>query len=329
MRPFSYAAPPTIEEAISSLSRTARPLAGGTDLLTLMKAGLSAPERLVAVRPLLPSRIEKARDATLIGAGAVLTDIAADVLIRRSYTALALAAEAAASPQLRNMATLGGNLLQRPRCWYFRNRHVGCWLKGGETCPAREGENRQHALFGGTHCVTVHPSDLAPALLALDAMVTVAGPLGQRTLTMDELYALPQPRRRTETTLGDNDLIVSIRLPLPDAATRSVYLKAMDRSAFSFALAGVAALVRFGADERRIEFARLVLSGVAPIAWRVQAAEEELTSGEVREALFQRAADVALEGAMPLRHNGWKVPLMRALIVNALARIAATPPAHH
>lgn len=328
MRPFTYAAPPTLEDAISSLGRNARPLAGGTDLLTLMKADLYAPERLVAVRRLLPDGIREAPDgATLIGAATVLADIAASTRITRSYTALAQAAAAAASPQLRNMATVGGNLLQRPRCWYFRNRHVGCWLKGDDTCPARNGENRQHALFGGTHCVAVHPSDLAPALLALDAVVTVAGPLGQRTVTLDELYALPQPHRRTETTLGANDLIVSIRLPPPDAAAGSVYLKAMDRAAFSFALAGVAALVQLSADGRRIARARLVLNGVAPIPWRAQAAEEALAAAEPQQALYEHAAKAALEGAMPLRHNGWKVPLLRALIVDALSRLAPPRPA--
>ena len=325
MRAFSYATPPTLEEAISSLGRSVRPLAGGTDLLTLMKADLYSPETLVAVRPLLPKGISTAPDGTVIGAATVLSDIAASGVIARSYAALAQAAEAAASPQLRNMATLGGNLLQRPRCWYFRNRHVGCWLKGDETCPAREGENRQHALFGGTHCVAVHPSDLAPALVAFDAVVAVAGPSGQRTVTMDELYALPEPRRRVETTLRENDLIVSIRLPLPDKAARSVYLKAMDRAAFSFALAGVAALVRMSEDGRRIVHARLVLSGVAPIPWRAHGAERELLGGEVNEARLRRAAEAAVDGAMPLNQNGWKVALLRALVLRALTGLVATP----
>ena len=323
MRAFSYEAPPTLEEAISRLGRHARPLAGGTDLLTLMKADLYAPERLVAVRPLLPRGITTAADGTVIGAATVLREVAASDVIARRYAALAQAAETAASLQLRNMATLGGNLLQRPRCWYFRNRHIPCWLKGGADCPAREGENRQHAVFGGTRCVAVHPSDLAPALLAFDAVLSVAGPLGQRTMTLDELYRLPEDTRRSETTLGENELIVAIRLPLQDEATRSIYLKAMDRAAFSFALAGVAAVVRLADDNRRIARARLVLSGVAPIPWRAQAAEAILAGAELKPALFSIAADAALQGAMPLRHNGWKIPLLRSLIVRALERLTA------
>jgi xanthine dehydrogenase YagS FAD-binding subunit len=323
MRAFSYDAPPTLEEAISRLGRNARPLAGGTDLLTLMKPDLYAPERLVAVRPLLPRGVTTAADGTTIGAATVLREVAASDVIARRYTALGEAAETAASLQLRNMATLGGNLLQRPRCWYFRNRHIPCWLKGGEECPAREGENRQHAVFGATRCVAVHPSDLAPALLAFDAVLSVAGPLGRRTMTLDELYRLPEDTRRVETTLSENDLIVAVRLPVQDEATRSIYLKAMDRAAFSFALAGVAAVVRLGDDNRRIARARLVLSGVAPIPWRAQAAEAILAGAEPKSALFSIAADAALRGAMPLRQNGWKVPLLRSLIVRALERLTA------
>ncbi|HJQ64503.1 MAG TPA: xanthine dehydrogenase family protein subunit M, partial [Burkholderiales bacterium] len=156
-----------------------------------------------------------------------------------------------------------------------------------------------------------------------DAVLSVAGPLGQRTMTLDELYRLPEDTRRTETTLGENELIVAIRLSLQDEATRSIYLKAMDRAAFSFALAGVAAVVRLADDHRRIARARLVLSGVAPIPWRAQAAEAILAGAEPKPALFSIAADAALRGAIPLLQNGWKVPLLRSLIVRALERLTA------
>ena len=325
MRPFDYFAPPTLEEAISALGSSARPLAGGTDLLTLMKEDLHAPERLIAVRRLLPSGIASTAEGTVIGAATPLSEIADHAHLATHYAALTEAARSAASPQLRNMATLGGNLVQRPRCWYFRNRHVQCWLKGGDTCFAREGENRQHALFGGGSCVAVHPSDLAPALLACDALLTVAGALGQRSVTMDELYALPDEKRRAETTLGENDLIVALRLPAPQPGTRSLYLKAMDRAQFAFALVGVAAVARLTPDGRRFERLRLVLSGVAPIPWRSQAAECMLTAETMSDRLFAQAADAALAGAVALAHNGWKIPLLKALIVQALNTLAAPP----
>lgn len=325
MKAFEYMRPPTLEDAISLLARGARALAGGTDLLTLMKAEIDTPDRLVSLRGLLPSGIRPASDGTSIGAATLLADIETHEAIASRYAALAQAAGAAASLQLRNMATLGGNLLQRPRCGYFRSRDIDCWLKGGATCPAREGRNREHALFGGNHCVAVHPSDIAPALLAFDAVVTVAAPLGQRTMTLDQLYALPQPDRRTETTLDRHDVIVGVRLPLQAPRTRSVYLKAMDRGAFALALAGVAALIRTSDDGARIAHARLVLSGVAPIPWRAEAAEALLIGVQPTPDLLSRAADAALAGAMPLRENRWKLPLMRSLIVRALEQLAPQP----
>jgi xanthine dehydrogenase YagS FAD-binding subunit len=327
MRSFEYIRPPTLEDAISILARGARALAGGTDLITLMKADIDAPERLVSLRGLLPGGIRSAPDGTSIGAATLLSDIEAHEIIRSRYAALAQAAAAAASLQLRNMATLGGNLLQRPRCWYFRNRDIDCWLKGGPSCPAREGRNREHALFGGNYCVAVHPSDLAPALLAFDAVLTVAAPPGQRTLTLDQLYALPQPERRTETTLERHDVIVNVRLPPPAPRTRSVYLKAMDRKAFAFALAGVAALIRASDDGARVAHARIVLSGVAPVPWRAEAAEALLIGAQPTPDLLERAADAALAGAMPLRENRWKLPLQRALITRALEQLV--PQAGH
>jgi xanthine dehydrogenase YagS FAD-binding subunit len=317
MRAFAYDAPATLDEAIPRLSESARPLAGGTDLLTLMKADLAAPERLIAIRALLPQGISADRQVVTIGAAATLTEIERDETIATRFAAVAQAAALAASPQLRNMATIGGNLLQRPRCWYFRNPHVNCWLKGGDVCQARDGENRQHALFRGSTCVATHPSDLAPALFACDAHLVLRGRHGERSVRLQEFFALPEEGRRRETTLGDDELVLAIRLPLPAAGTRSVYVKAMDRAAFSFALAGVAAAVTL-TPERRIQHARLVLSGVAPIPWRVPAAERVLTGAIASEHLMQKAADLALAGAQPLSQNGWKIPLARALVERAL-----------
>jgi xanthine dehydrogenase YagS FAD-binding subunit len=324
MKPFSYSAPATLLQALGEIGAAGRPLAGGTDLVTLMKAGLAAPERLVAVRGILPAAILQTEAGLTIGAGATLADLERDARVARGFTALSQAAALAASQQLRNVATLGGNLLQRPRCWYFRHADVRCWLKGGDECQARNGENRQHALFSSeaSPCVAVHPSDPAAALLALDAGLRLAGPYGERSARLDQFFALPEDARRSETTLRDDELILDLRLPAQPEATRSTYLKAMDRHAFAFALVGVAAVLRLS-PQRRIEHARLVLSGVAPIPWRAASAERVLLGAEANETLFEQAAAVALAGVTPLRHNAFKVPLARALVKRALQSLSA------
>jgi xanthine dehydrogenase YagS FAD-binding subunit len=332
MRAFEYASPSTIAEVIPLLGQNGdgmtRPLAGGTDLLTLMKADITAPTRLIDLKRLsdLPSGVAATDQGVSLGARTSLSEIETNRLIQQRYPALAEAAGLAATPQLRNMATLGGNLLQRPRCWYFRSPHFNCWLKGGTTCPAYEGQNQQHALFGGGPCYAVHPSDLAPALLALDAQVRLHGSAGERTLPLAEFYALPTDERRTETVIDDDELVLEISLPALPEGTRSTYFKAMDRKVWAFALVGVAAVLRLGGPSgRRIEAARLVLGGVAPIPWRAAAAEQVLIGAEAGADLFARAAEVALAGAQPLEHNGYKLPLASALIRQALAALVEQP----
>jgi xanthine dehydrogenase YagS FAD-binding subunit len=214
------------------------------------------------------------------------------------------------------MATIGGNLLQRPRCWYFRNQYFACWLKGGADCPAREGENQLHALFGGGPCYAVHPSDLAAALVALEATVQLRGPQGERTLPLREFFALPTAERRQETIIAPDELLLALHLPALPAATRSTYRKAMDRKVWAFALVGVAAVLRI--DEGKIAAARLVLSGIAPIPWRLTAAEQVLTGAAATEATITAAIAAGLQAAAPLRQNGYKVPLAQGLMQQAL-----------
>jgi xanthine dehydrogenase YagS FAD-binding subunit len=331
LRPFEYASPRTVGEVIGLLGQdghdgngAVRPLAGGTDLLTLMKGDVAAPSRLIDIKRVsgLSSDIGETGHGLTLGALATLAEIETHPLIGERYPALAEAAALAATPQLRNMATIGGNLLQRPRCWYFRSRHFRCWLKGGDDCPARDGENQLHALFGADPCVAVHPSDLATALVALDAEVHLRGPAGERTLPIADFFALPTDDRRAETVAASDELLLSIQLPSLPNGTRSTYLKAMDRKVWAFALVGVAAAVRTAG--RRIEDARLVLGGVAPIPWRARAAEQALIGAEIGEELFARAAELALAEAQPLRQNGYKLPLARALVRRALASLAAT-----
>jgi xanthine dehydrogenase YagS FAD-binding subunit len=351
MRPFTYVSAASITETLELLGQAGngtqpgtdvsgpdidtRLLAGGTDLLPLMKAHVAAPNRLVDIKRLdeLPRGIRADRlggnghgpesGGATLGALTTLSEIETSRLIQTRYTALAQAAALAATPQLRNMATLGGNLLQRPRCWYFRHELFHCWLKGGEECHAYDGQNEQHALFGGGPCYAAHPSDLPAALLALDAEVRLQGPAGERTVPLADFYALPEAARRQETRLTADELILSVRLPaLPEGAD-STYLKAMDRKVWAFALAGVAAMLQV--LQGRIAAARLVLSGVAPIPWHVPAAETHLIGHTPSAALFAEAAEIALAGAEPLAHNGYKIPLARSLIEQALTTLAGSP----
>jgi xanthine dehydrogenase YagS FAD-binding subunit len=258
------------------------PLAGGTEVVPLLRDGLLRAEALVHVQPLLPRGVEEGR----VGAGATLAELEVDPQVP---DALRQACAAAASPQLRNMGTIGGNLLQATRCWYWRLDYP-CFLHGGDRCHAREGEHREHAIFANELCASAHPSDPAAALVALDATLRTT----LRELPIAGLYRLPTHDDRSTTTLAPGELILELDVPRPDA---SVYLKAMDRKAFSFALVGVAA-ARFG------EQIRLGLAGVAPIPWRLGSIDE-------------------LEGATPLPGTAYKVELARALARRAVEQVHA------
>ncbi len=334
MRTFDYAAPPTLDAAIALLGangaagedgQAARPLAGGTDLLTLMKADLVAPRTLVDIKRLadLHDRIEPGPDGLEIGALATLAQVEDDPLVRARAAALSEAAALAATPQLRNMATIGGNLLQRPRCWYFRNPHLTCWLKGGDECLARGGENQQHAIFDISPCMAGHPSDPATALLALDASVRLRGPSSERTVSLAEFFTPPTDDHRRETALEPDELVVSLLIPDAPDGTNSAYLKAMDRKVWAFALVGVAAVARV--EDGTIAEARLALGGVAPVPWRAVDAERVLAGSAATPETFDRAADAALSGAQPLHLNGYKLPIARALIRRVLEAATRLP----
>lgn len=325
MRSFAYARATTIDETITLLDQAddghTRPLAGGTDLLTLMKADIATPAQLVDIKRLgeLSHGITETATGVTLGALTTLTTIEQSDLLRRKYPVLPEAAELAATPQLRNMATIGGNLLQRPRCWYFRNQRFPCWLKGGADCPAYDGENQYHALFGDGPCYAVHPSDLASALLALNAAVRLQGPQGERTLPLHEFFALPEDNRRCETTHAENELLLALEIPALPQGARSTYFKAMDRKAWAFALVGVAAVVQMA--QGKIADVRLVLTGVAPIPWRATAAEQTLIGSAVNPTLLAQAANLAVQDAAPLRHNQYKVPLAQRLVQRALTTL--------
>jgi xanthine dehydrogenase YagS FAD-binding subunit len=334
MQRFDYISPLSIDEAIRLLGQNGpdhdrgmgplagvQPFAGGTDLLTLMKADIAAPSQLVDIKrlPELPSGIEDTSQGVTLGTLTTLAEIETHPVIKQRYPLLAQAAAVAATPQLRNMATLGGNLLQRPRCWYFRSHLLHCWLKGGTACPAHDGQNQFHALLGGGPCYAVHPSDLAPALLVLDAQVQLRGGEGIRAMPLAEFFSLPREHHRHETEIGRDELLLSVILPPLPTGTDTLFLKAMDRKVWAFALVAVAAAVRL--EGRRVADARLVLGGVAPIPWQASAAERELLGAEVSAELFARAAEAALSDAAPLQYNVYKVPLAKALIRQALTTL--------
>jgi len=324
MRAFAYSTAGDLDEAVARVSanngaQLIRPLAGGTDLITLMNADIVAPDELVDIKRAdgLHDRIEVTDFETILGTLVTIGQIERHAGLRERFPALVEAAALSASPQLRNMATVGGNLLQRPRCWYYRSAPFNCWLKGGEECFAREGENQHHALFGQSPCVAVHPSDPASALLAYDASVVLRGGNGERVIKLAEFFAEPDEERRTETWMRSDEILTEIRIPGPVEGVRGIYLKEMDRKVWSFALVGVAAVARM--DGGAIRDPRIVLSGVAPIPWNAVEAEFMLNGQPPSAELFARAADAALAGAHPLAKNGYKVPIARALIQRALA----------
>jgi xanthine dehydrogenase YagS FAD-binding subunit len=331
MNEFSYARPATIDDALALLqSHRDAPqeqavLAGGTDLLTLVKGSISTPRQLVDIKrlPELDGQISMTEDGLRIGALATLAQLEDDPLVLDVHPALAQAAAVAATPQLRHMATIGGNLLQQPRCWYYRSHDVSCWRKGGDSCPAADpqGENQYHALFGDGPCYAVHPSDPATALLALAARVRVRDSQGERSIPLDEFFTLPTDDHRQETVLTPGSLITAIEIPAAAPATRSAYLKAMDRAVWAFALVGAAAQV--AVEDGIVTSARLVLGGVAPIPWRVPAAEAVLIGNAATPEVFSHAAGIALQDAHPLAKNGYKIDLAKRLLERALTQATA------
>lgn len=300
--------------------RPVRVIAGGTDLLTVMKDDIVSPQTLVNIKTVPDlDRIQFDKAAGLrLGPLVTLTDLEHDTLINDRYTALAQAAHLSASPQLRNMATIGGNLLQQSRCWYYRGP-FHCWLKGGDECYAREGENKYHAILDQGHCITVNPSDPAQALIAFDATLHILGPSAQRDLKVEQFFINPTPQRRALNQLDDDELITAITMPTPPPDTHSVYLKMMDRQTWGFALVSVAARITWEGD--RVARTDIILGGVAPTPYRATIAEQEITGHnrhELQSGLADRAAHNAMRDARPLEHNAYKAPLAAALIKRAL-----------
>jgi xanthine dehydrogenase YagS FAD-binding subunit len=325
VRPFRYERAADAAGAVALLEHApeARFLGGGTNLVDLMRLGVETPALLVDVTHLSDSLEETEQGGLRIGAAMRNSELAAHPLLRERYPLLSSALLHGASGQLRNLATTGGNLLQRTRCHYFQDVSKPCNKREpGSGCPAREGEHRNLAIFGWSdHCVATHPSDMAVALAALDALVQIESPRGGRTIRLDELHRLPGAHPERDTVLERGDLITAIELPPPIAA-RSVYVKVRERASFSFAVVSLAALLHV--EDGVIRDVRLVLGGVAHRPWRATVAEGLLRGRPPDEERFTRAASAELHLAEPLRDNAYKLPLVRNLIVSTLLELQDT-----
>lgn len=319
---FNYTRPETLKKAVEELQTGAdvQLHAGGTDLLSCLHDGVFTASKLVSISDLADlQETRKLADGGLkIGALTTVSALAADADIRRRYTALAQAAGAVASPQLREQGTLGGNLGQKPRCWYYRGE-FHCLRKGGEKCFAVQGQNQFHCILGGHACYIVHPSDTAPALLALNATLQITGPKGNRSLPVADLHVPPKQNPRRETFLEPGEIITVISLPKPPAGLKSSYRKVRARQAWDFAVAGVA--LALAMDGNKVKQARVVLSGAAPIPWRSEAAERVLKDQALTADIAAKAAEAAVAEARPLEHNAYKVPLFKGMIEEELLKI--------
>ena len=321
MRTFANVIPKDLNDAVviaqraGAASQAVAFTGGGSDLLGMMKDRLATPDVLVYLKGIkgldgVTAATGGARDVT-IGGMATLDALARHELIRRQYTVLAEAAETVATPQIRNVATLAGNLCQRPWCWYYRNGFK-CLKNGGTTCFSASGENQFHSIFGGGPSYIVHPSDTAPALVALDARFRIVGPSGERFVAAGEFFTLPKDNPARENVLGENDVLAAVVVPRATAGMRSRYVKVMDREAWTHALVSAAAVVHIDGDVCRD--ARLVLGGVAPIPWRLPEVEKLLIGQRLTGALAAAAGEAALAGARPLAKNGYKVAMTQAVV---------------
>jgi xanthine dehydrogenase YagS FAD-binding subunit len=318
-----------VAQTLSLLSRhgeKASILAGGSDLLSMMKdrvegSKLKSPHYLLDINGIKGLNfIMEQKNGLKIGATTTLSDIASSPLVARRYPLLSQAASQVAVPQIRNVGTLGGNLCQRPRCWYFRGKlFKDCFRKGGDNCYASAGENQYHAVFGGDNCNMVCPSDMAPALTALQARVEIATPKGNKLIPIEQFYIRPDKNLLKETVLGSTEMVLAVEIPVPAPVSKGIYLKLKEREAFDFAIASVAVMVTLKNDI--VSDARIVFGGVAPFPLRATGAESALKGKKVRDAMGT-ACKAAVEGARPMSNNGYKVKVAKGIMEEALSSLA-------
>lgn len=328
MNPFLYSRANDVATAVSAIGAKSRTkfLGGGTNLIDLMKMGVETPAQLVDINRLPLAQVEELPDGGLrVGALARNSDVAEHALIVQRYPVLSQALLAGASPQLRNMATVGGNLMQRTRCYYFYDpAFPKCNKRSpGSGCGALNGYNRIHAILGQSEqCIATNPSDMSVALAALEAVVRVQGPGGERQIPIADFHRLPGTTPNVDTNLRDDELIVTVDLPATPFATRSHYLKIRDRASYAFAIVSVAAALEIDAS-RKITAARIAMGGVAHKPWRAQKAEEQLVGKTADEKTFQAAAEAELAAAKGYAHNTFKIELAKRTIVRALTTTSA------
>lgn len=323
MKAFEYVNATNEKEAIGALSRADRgpavgqpsalPIAGGMDLLGLMKDYIVSPARLVSIKE-LDQAIASSDGGLRIGAAAKITDLAEHAAARKMYPALVTAAEGVGTPQIRNMGTVGGNLAQRPRCWYFRNEEFHCLKKGGSKCFAVEGENQFHAIFGDGPCHIVHPSSLAVPIIAYGGKLRVAGPNGHRDIDAGEFFQMPNQNLYGENVLQPNEIITHVILPAP--GQRSATYEVRFKQSHDWPLA--AASVNLVMSGSTVKSARIVMGAVAPVPWRVQAAERVLAGKAITEAVAVEAANAALAGARAMSGNQHKIQIAKTAVKRAI-----------
>ena len=326
MNQFEYVQSTSASEALAAMAgkRHSSFLAGGTTIVDLMKLGVERPAELIDINALPLATVEELPDGGIrIGALARNSDVAHHDLITKGFPVLSQALLSGASPQLRNMATVGGNIMQRTRCYYFRDLSYPCNKREpGSGCPAMEGYNRIHAILGTSEqCIATNPSDMNVALVALDSVVQVEGPRGRRSIPFEEFHLLPGTTPDRETVLGAGELITSVDIPASPFAKNSLYIKVRDRASYEFALASVAVAAEVTGD--KIAAVRVAFGGVATKPWRAHAVEEVLKGGAPSEELFERAGEAAVEGAAPRGDNAFKVELLKRATGKALRMLLA------
>jgi xanthine dehydrogenase YagS FAD-binding subunit len=327
MKTFTHAAPRDLEQAVTLAQqarkdgRSASFAGGGSDLLGLVKERIVRPDVIVSLKGVKGlEQVALEAGGLAIGGQITLDALSRHPVVQRQYAVLAEAAGGVATPQIRNVGTLAGNVCQRPWCWYFRNGFP-CYKAGGNTCFSFAGENQFHAIFGGGPSYIVHPSDTAPALLALDARFRVIGPAGERTVPAADFFVLPRQNAARENVLGTEDVLAAVLVPLPRPGTRSTYHKVLDREAWTHAVVSAAIVLEM--DRQVCKSARVVLGGVAPIPWRLPEVEKLLSGQRITEDLAARAGEAAVAGARPLAKNGYKVPLTKAVVQRTILDLAA------
>ncbi len=322
MKAFANVNPRDWKDAVEKLRQpNAVPMGGGSDLLGMVKEHLVQPDVLVHLKAIRgqDSIAYRARRDTIIGGLVTLDTVSHHPMIRDNYTVLAEAAGSVGTPQIRNAGTLAGNVCQRPWCWYYRN-NFPCFKNGGKTCFSVAGENQFHAIFGGGPSFIVHPSDTAPALVALDAQFSIIGPSGTRMIPAADFFALPRVDAARENVLGKDEVLASVHLPAPRPNVRSTYHKILDREAWTHAVVSAAIVLEI--DQQVCKSARVVLGGVAPIPWRLPKVEALLVNQRITPELAAHAGELALEGANPLAKNAYKVPLTKAVVRRTLLDLA-------